>query len=255
MTIPSALLSDLSEIRKKSPVVFNITNAVAMDFTANALLALGASPVMAHAEEELDDMVGIASALVLNIGTPDARQVSAMSRALGVAHRRKIPAVLDPVGAGATRFRTEAARKLYEQPGLTAVRANASEMLALLGAAGGTRGVDSAASPEAVHERAQAESRRNGITLVVSGPTDYVFHAGLVETVSLGDPMMTKVTAMGCVSSSLLGAFLTVSPAPKAAQHTMFVMGLCGERARAKARGPGSFRTAFLDELAAIGAA
>ena len=244
------LKRDLALIREKSPLVHNITNYVAMNFSANALLAIGASPVMAHAVEEMDDMVSIASALVINIGTLDAEWVRGMLAAGRAAHRLGKPIVLDPVGAGATPYRTQTAWEIIRECHPTIIRGNASEIMALVNADIRSKGVDSSQSSDDALESAKQLAQMTGAVVVISGPTDYITDGTRVETVTNGSPLMTRVTAMGCTASSMVGAFAGVNPdAFEAALHAMAVMGICGERAVAKKAAPGSLLTNFVDEL------
>src|SRR5207302_3124496 len=133
----------LHEIRERKPLVHQITNYVVMNETANATLALGALPVMAHAPEEVEEMVRLASALVLNIGTLSEHWVESMLLAGGAANARGIPVVLDPVGAGATTYRTETARRILDLVDVTVLRGNAGEVATLVGVAAEVRGVES----------------------------------------------------------------------------------------------------------------
>lgn len=249
--ILTAISADLKAIRSKSPVILNVTNFVAMDLTANALLAIGASPIMAHAKEELGELVDLAESVVINIGTLDVSWFESMQIAVRTASERQKPVVLDPVGAGSSQFRTKSSRILLDLGGVTVVRGNASEIVALLGGGQGTRGVDSALPPEKALEVAQERSKKDGVVITISGETDYVVHQQVIGRAQNGDRIMAKVTAMGCAASSLIGAFLAVNPSPfRAALHAMAVMGICGEIAAKSAHGPGSFRTAFIDSLA-----
>ena len=244
------LKRDLALIRAKSPLVHNITNYVAMNFSANALLAIGASPVMAHAVEEMDDMVGIASALVINIGTLDAEWVRGMLTAGRAARRLGKPIVLDPVGAGATPYRTQAAWLIIRECHPTIIRGNASEIMALVNADIKSKGVDSSQSSDNAVESAKQLAELTGSVVVISGATDYITDGTRVETVSNGSCLMTRVTAMGCTASSMIGAFAGINPDPfEAALHGMVVMGVCGEHAVAKKAAPGSLMINFLDEL------
>jgi hydroxyethylthiazole kinase len=240
----------IEEIRRLAPVVHNITNYVVMNNTANALLALGASPVMAHAEEEMTDMVGIASALVLNIGTLSGSWVRAMLKAAEQANARGIPIVLDPVGAGATRFRTSTARDLMDACRPAIIRGNASEILAVCGDRATTKGVDSTAASQDALTAARAIHDTWGSVVCVSGATDYVVGGTEVYQVRNGHPMMTRVTGLGCTASSLCGAFAAVQRDPaRAAAQAMVTMGIAGELAAAGAEGPGSLQVRFLDAL------
>lgn len=242
--------STLERVRAESPLVHNITNYVVMNQTANALLAVGASPVMAHAVEEVEEMVGLARALVLNIGTLSSPWVEAMLRAGLVARQRGIPIILDPVGCGATAFRTATAAMLVEKVRPTIIRGNASEILALAGGAASTKGVDSRHSTDSVADAAGWLARAHGCVVSMSGAVDLIVGGDTVIRVHNGHTMMSSVTGMGCTASALTGAFAAVNPSPlAAAAHAMTVMGVCGELATARSTGPGSFVPAFLDAL------
>ena len=237
-------------IRKGAPVVHNITNFVVMNTTANALLALGASPVMAHAEEEMADMVGIASALVLNIGTLSGPWVKAMFKAAERARERGLPIVLDPVGAGATPYRTETARRLMEAFRPDILRGNASEIMAVCGDAVRTRGVDSTEASHDALAAAKAIHATWGSVVCISGATDYIVDGTEGFKVANGHPMMTRVTGLGCTASALCGAFAAVGrDYARAAAQAMTVMGVAGELAAAGAEGPGTLQVRFLDAL------
>jgi hydroxyethylthiazole kinase len=245
--------NDVEAVRARAPLVHNITNYVVMNLTANALLALGASPVMAHALDEVEDMAAIADALVLNIGTLSRPWVEAMEKAAGAAARKGIPIVLDPVGAGATRFRTETALRLIASRKPAVVRGNASEIRALALAEAETKGVDSRHGAEDAIDAARALARRTGGAVSVSGPVDIILDAGGLIRVANGHPLMPRVTGLGCVASALTGAFAAVNPSPlRAAGHAMAVMGIAGEMAGRRARGPADFEARFIDALFAM---
>lgn len=230
-------------------MVHNITNYVAMNFSANALLAIGASPVMAHAVEEAESMVAIASALVINIGTLDAMWIEGMLAAGKAAHAMQKPIVLDPVGAGATPYRTETAWKIIDECHPTIIRGNASEIMALVNADIKSKGVDSSADSSDALESAKTLAKRTGAVVTISGATDYITDGQRVETITNGAPMMTLVTAMGCTASSITGVFAGINADPfEAALHAMAVMGVCGERAATDAA-PGTLMIRFIDEL------
>jgi hydroxyethylthiazole kinase len=244
---------DLQAVRKQSPLIHNITNFVAMDVVANALLALGASPAMVHAEEEVEDFQEIASALVVNIGTLSPGWVCAMEKAAARAAELGKPWVLDPVGVGATRYRARAAAELARgRP--TVIRANASEALALAGAAAApTRGVDSSHAAEDALDAAREMARVLGSVVAVTGVVDHVTDGTRLLRVEGGHPMMTRVTALGCAASAVIGAFLAVDDDPlEAAAAALAVFGLAGARAAARSAGPGSLRIALIDELHAL---
>ena len=245
-----SIWADIARIRAEGPLVHNITNFVVMNTTANALLALGASPVMAHAEEEVEEMTAIARSLVINIGTLSAPWVAAMFQAGAVANRKARPIVLDPVGAGATSFRTATARRLIEELSPAIVRGNASEIRALVYDERGTRGVDSAHTTEDAASAAGMLATGRGGVAVSSGAVDLILSRAGTARVSNGHPMMAKVTGMGCTASALAGAFAAVNPsAHDAAVNAMAVMGIAGELAAEHSAGPGTFVPQFLDAL------
>jgi hydroxyethylthiazole kinase len=221
-----------------------------MNTTANALLALGASPVMAHAPEEVAEFAGMARALVLNIGTLSASWIDSMFRAGSAARAAGRPIVLDPVGAGATPFRTTTARRLLAELQPAIVRGNASEIRALGADEHGTKGVDSThdAADALAHARMLAD--RHNVVVTVSGPTDYIVSGDAVLRVANGHPLMPRVTGLGCTATALCAAFAAVNPEPlEAAAHAMAVMGIAGEIAGAHASGPGTFLVRFIDAL------
>jgi hydroxyethylthiazole kinase len=241
---------DLQEVRRRAPVVHNITNYVAMEPSANGLLALGASPVMAHAPEEVEDILAISQALVINIGTLSHAWVESMRAAMRAAHQRNIPIILDPVGVGASRLRTQTARELIQAVVPTIIRGNASEVIALQTDLQKTRGVDSSAAAEDACEAAYQLSRRYGCTVSISGAVDHIISGSQEVRVMNGSVLMTRVTAMGCTASALTGAFAACSPSPlRAAVHAMAVMGVAGELAARRAAGPGTLLAHFLDVL------
>ena len=250
-TISSDVLSAaIAAVRTQSPLVHNITNYVVMNNSANALLAIGASPVMAHWVNEMGEMTAIAGALVINIGTLDDKWIEGMLAAGRAANRRSTPIILDPVGVGATSQRTAAALKIIEECHPTIIRGNASEIMALLDAGVKSKGVDSSASSDDALESAQALAKSTGAVVVISGETDYITDGETVHTVDGGDPIMTTVTGMGCTATALVGAFAAVVADPMiAATAAMAVMSLAGERAAAISRGNGSMQINFLDEL------
>lgn len=245
-----AIWADIVQIRDRAPLVHNITNYVVMNSTANALLALGASPVMAHAEEEVADMVKLAGALVINVGTLSPPWVRAMHKAARQARELGVPIVLDPVGAGATPYRTETARQLVAAAAPTIIRGNASEIMALAAVSAATKGVDSTASSAAAVDAARQLSQAHHCVVCVSGATDYVIDGEDMAQVHNGHPLMPRVTGLGCTASALCGAFVAVNRSALAATaHAMAVMGIAGEQAAEKAAGPGSLQMHFLDAL------
>jgi len=244
---------NLAAVRDKRPLVHNITNFVVMNFTANALLAMGASPVMAHAAGEVEEMVSLAGALVLNIGTLTEEWVESMIRAGRKAFACKIPVVLDPVGSGATTLRTRSARRIIAETRPTVVRGNASEVLSLTDASSKTRGVDSAHSVGAATAAARSLALELGATLAITGPEDLVTDGTRVVRITNGHPLMARVTGTGCAATVIIGAFLAVDPDPVGATATALAyFGLAGEVAARHAAAPGSFMIQMLDALYTI---
>lgn len=244
------IYSDLQAIRSNSPLIHNVTNLVVMQQTANALLALGASPLMAHAPEEIDQIVAIANALVINIGTLDNYWIENMQQAMSAAQQRKIPIVLDPVGVGVSSLRTQTARNLLQSYKPDVIRGNASEILALVTDLQTTKGVDSAHSSSAAINAAQQLSQQFKCVVVVSGAVDYVVNSQQQIGIKNGVALMTRVTGMGCTATALIAAFCAVNQNYyQAAAHAMAVMGIAGEIAYELAQGPGTFQQYFFDAL------
>ncbi len=243
--------------RELSPLVHNITNLVVMHTTANALLAFGASPIMAHDREELDEMIQLSAALVLNIGTPDFKWIESMRYAGNMAWEYGVPVVLDPVGAGASRLRTNTARLLLEEVSPCVVRGNASEIVALNGTDSSTKGVDSLLGSEAALDAARNIAQRYQCVVSVSGEQDLITDGMRLAKVCGGSPMMTRITGMGCTSTAITAA--CIAGARKAglddftgATAAMAVMAEAGDRASGDQVGPGTFFTHFLDALYAL---
>jgi len=244
------IVSSMEKIRGDRPLIHSITNFVTMNITANALLAIGASPVMAHAIEEVEEMTALSRALVINTGTSDPERVKSMKRAMQKASRCGKPIALDPVGAGATPYRRRVVRELMEAARPTVLCGNASEIRALVDKGAQTRGVDSTVSPLEVLEAARTLSQDLGCVIVVSGKTDLVVAGNTNAQVRNGCAMMGKVSGLGCTATALTAAFMAVEQSAfEAALQAMAVMGVAGEVAAEQARGPGSFHYHFLDAL------
>ena len=241
---------NLAAVREKRPLVHNITNYVVMNYTANALLACGASPVMAHAADEVAEMVSLAGALVINIGTLSEAWVRSMLMAAHHAAEQGTPIVLDPVGAGATRFRTEAAKRILAVAGIRVLRGNPSEILSLQDAGSRTKGVDSLHGVDAAAEAALGLAVDLNTTLAITGPVDLVTDGEREVRVSNGHPLLSRVTGTGCTATALIGAFMAVEPdGVRAAAAALAYFGLAAERAAQNTAGPGSFMIALLDAL------
>lgn len=250
------LLRDIDAIRQKAPLVHNITNFVVMNNTANALLALGASPVMAHAPEEVAEMAAMASAVVLNMGTLSECWVEAMLLAGQSALEHNVPIVFDPVGLGATSYRNQTARRIFKQFTPSIIRGNASEIMALAAELLDTqqqiktKGVDSTTASDNAIETAQTLAQQLGTVIAISGAEDFITDGKSVHSLKNGSPMMARVTGMGCTASAITGAFAGInSDMLEAAAHAMAVMGIAGELATLQSKGPGSLQVNFLDQL------
>ena len=244
---------NLAAVRAKRPLIHNITNFVVMNFTANALLAMGASPVMAHAADEVEEMVALAGALVLNIGTLTEEWVESMIKAGRKAAACNIPVILDPVGSGATALRTRSACRIIAETRPTVVRGNASEVLSLADASSKTRGVDSTHAVGEATTAARSLALELGATLAITGPEDLVTDGARVVRVANGHPLMGRVTGTGCAATVTIGAFLAVDPDPVGAAATALAyFGLAGEVAARHAAAPGSFMIRMLDALYTI---
>ena len=239
------------KIRETSPLVHNITNFVAMNNTANGLLALGASPIMAHAGAELEDLLDLASALVLNIGTLSEEWGATMIRAAKLAARRNLPVVVDPVGAGASSMRTQLALALIEFSGARAVvRGNASEILAVCGRQANTHGVDSRGEAAEALRAAEELALARKCVVVVSGERDIITDGKSTYLVHGGHAMMQKVTGLGCTASAIVGACTGAADSLlMAGVGGMAIMSAAGGIAAAKSPGPGSLQVNFLDAL------
>jgi hydroxyethylthiazole kinase len=246
--------ASLRAMREQKPLVHQITNYVVMNETANVTLALGALPVMAHAVEEVEEMTRIASSLVLNIGTLSGRWVDAMLLAGAAASARSIPVVLDPVGVGATEYRTATARLILERVGVTVLRGNAGEIATLVGAHAEVRGVESIATGMEPAELARTAARSLGIVASVTGPVDYVSDGERVLAVANGDALLATVTGTGCMSSALTGCFLAAKPGEplEAAAEALAAFGVAAEDAASGAEGPGTFHARLYDALYAL---
>jgi hydroxyethylthiazole kinase len=246
--MPVSAGQTLRELRERKPLVHQITNYVVMNETANATLALGALPVMAHAPQEVEEMASAAAALVLNIGTLSEHWIEAMILAGKAAGG---PIVLDPVGAGATRYRTDTAKRLLDELDIAVVRGNAAEIATLAGREAEIRGVESIGANDDPAELALAAAKVLGRVAAVTGPTDHVSDGERVIAVSNGHALMGTVSGTGCMATAITGAFLAAKPnAPlEAAAEALVAFGVAGEDAARDAKGPGTFHAALYDAL------
>jgi hydroxyethylthiazole kinase len=240
-------------LRERKPLIHQITNYVVMNETANATLALGALPVMAHAREEVEEMAAFAGALVLNIGTLSPPWVEAMLLAGRAANERGVPVVLDPVGAGATRYRTETARAILDQVEVAVLRGNAGEVATLVGVDAEVRGVESIGAGRDPGDLARAAARQLALVASVTGAVDHVSDGETVVAIANGHPLLAAITGTGCMSSAVTGCFLAVAASPfDAAVEALVAFGVAGEDAAIGAKGPGSFHVALYDALASL---
>ena len=243
--------ADLRTLRERKPLVHQITNYVVMNETANATLALGALPVMAHAKEEVEEMASVAGALVLNIGTLSEHWVDAMLLAAKAANRAGAPVVLDPVGVGATKLRTETARRILDEAQIAVVRGNAAEVATLAGREAEIRGVESVGAADSGAELAREAARALGLVAAVTGPTDHVSDGKRVIAVSNGHELLGTVSGTGCMSTAVTGSFLATRPEQplEAAAEALVAFGVAGEDAAQGANGPGTFHAQLYDAL------
>lgn len=250
-TVIESLWSDYELICETRPLIHNITNLVVTNFSANALLAIGASPLMAHAPEELEDIIGISNALVINIGTLDNQQINSMMVAAELANKKKIPIVIDPVGAGASTLRTDTALTLLKIANRPIVKGNGGEILALANQQVSSKGVDSLYQPSDAITAAQSLiTDLNIAAIAISGPEDVVLDGANCTIHANGSSLMPHITGMGCILAAITGAFSAVSESPyTAARNAVSLVSIAGEMAAKKSQGPGSFLPLFLDQL------
>lgn len=243
----------MAQVRNKKPLIHHITNFVVMNTTANITLCAGALPVMAHAKEEVAEMTGSADALVLNTGTLWPAQVESMLLAGHRANERDIPVVLDPVGAGATRLRTESARLLLDRLSIAIVRGNPAEMAVLVGRESKISGVESRNVSDDAVGVARQFATEYGCVAAISGAVDVVSDGTRVICVANGDAMMSVVTGTGCMATSVVAAYAAVEKDyVNAAACALAAYGLAGQVAAEKSQGPGTFQVQLFDALAGL---
>ncbi|MEO3946423.1 hydroxyethylthiazole kinase [Gorillibacterium sp. CAU 1737] len=249
-------MSYLAKIRQVHPLVHNITNIVVANFSANGLLALGASPFMASAVEEVADVARIAGTVVLNMGTLDKASVEAMQIAGRSANEHGVPVVFDPVGAGATPYRTEVARTLARSMKLAAIRGNVAEIANVIGEPWEIKGVDAGSGSGDVRALAARAAKELGTVVVITGAEDVVSDGDRIVVAVNGHPILTRVTGTGCLISAVVGAFLAVGQDDpvEAALEAVTYYGVAAEQAYASLAedAPGSFQIEFLNQLAQV---
>ena len=236
------------DIRKSKPVILNLTNYVTMDFIANSLLALGASPIMSVCKSELEELVLMCSAINLNIGTLDSDFLKKCDFIADIANKYNKPIVLDPVGSGATKIRTRISKTLLNK--VSIVCGNASEIIALAGVKNSTRGVDSVSTVEEAEDIATELAYTNQCTVVVSGAVDFITDGVTQAHIPFGSRIMPLVTGMGCTLTAIIAAFrAVVKHSFKGSLIGANYVSLCGEMTAKTFSHPGSFRTHFIDNL------
>lgn len=249
-------MSYLSKVRESNPLVHNITNIVVANFSANGLLALGASPFMADAHEEVVDIAAFSAAVVLNIGTLNDYAIQSMVLAGQSANKHGVPLVLDPVGAGATSYRTAVTQKLVNEMRITALRGNVAEVANVIGESWSIKGVDAGEGDGDVVVLAETAARKLGCVVIITGKDDVITNGDHTYIASNGHPMLTKVTGTGCLLSAVVGAFLAVSEGAslEASVEALSFYGVAAEIAAelTTGKGPGSFQIEFLNQLSLI---
>lgn len=250
MISAQTVFNNLNKVREKSPLIHNITNYVVMNNTANAQLAIGASPVMAHAIDEVEDMLNIASALVINMGTLDEQWVESMIVAAEKANNLNIPIIFDPVGSGATPYRIKVAKQILSSCKPTVIRGNASEIMSLLDEKSKTKGVDSSLETQIALYASNEIARKYNCIVIVSGENDIICNGDETIYTKNGSALMTKVTGLGCTATSIVAAFVVVERNTLlAAANAMSLMGIAGEIAANNCDGPASLQVKFIDKL------
>ncbi|MDQ0199631.1 hydroxyethylthiazole kinase [Neobacillus ginsengisoli] len=245
----------LKKVREVNPLIHNITNVVVTNFTANGLLALGASPVMAYAAEEVADMAKIAGALVLNIGTLNSTEIESMIIAGKSANEHGVPVIFDPVGAGATLFRTETSKRIMNEVKVSVLRGNAAEIANVAGYQWNIKGVDAGEANGNTVELAILTAKKLKTVVVITGKDDVISDGHTTYVVHNGHPLLTKVTGTGCLLTSVIGAFAAIEKdLVLAATSALVFYGVAAEMAAEKTaqRGPGSFQIELLNQLALV---
>lgn len=202
----------LHRLREINPLIHNITNLVSAHFTANGLLAIGASPIMADCMEEVAELAGISQALVLNFGTPSNDLIEAMVRAGKAANQARVPVVLDPVAAGVTALRCQTVKYVLDTVRVQAIRGNAAEMAYLADVAWNGKGVDVGKGDANLGEIAEKVAKKYACVAILTGQEDVIADdSGSVFVLRNGTPLLPKITASGCLLSAIVGAFLAAN--------------------------------------------
>jgi hydroxyethylthiazole kinase len=251
MTALSDIAFDLLErIRERQPVVHHMTNWVTIYDCANVVKVLGGSPIMAHAPEEAREMTGIASALVLNIGTLTVELVEAMKKSALCANEKGIPVVLDACGAGASKLRDQKCFELLDKTRIAVIKGNASEVARLAGEAVKTKGVDAGEVQADLRKLAADLAGQRDCTVVITGQEDIISDGKNSYLVRNGDPMMGRIVGTGCMAASVIGTFVAVeADTAYAAAAGLVCYEVAAELATATSQGPGTFKEMFYDAL------
>jgi hydroxyethylthiazole kinase len=246
-----ALWNDWEAIKEKRPIVHCLTNSVVSNFTANALLAIGASPLMSHAIEELEEITRLSSSLLLNIGTLDSVQVQSMIKAAELSSKKNIPILIDPVGAGASRLRTQTAQTLMKCALHAIVKGNPTEIISLSGRFVSSSGVDAKNLPHEAQDSAKEMIEKYKLSaVIITGKDDIVINKDKMSLHSNGSELMTKVTGTGCVLGAIIAAFAAMNEDFfKASQHAVTFTSMAGQMASFQGDKAGSFLPTFIDEL------
>ena len=249
----------LKNIKKEKPLIHHITNNVTINDCANITLNWGGLPVMASGPEEVEEMVESASALVLNIGTLNNNQLKAMLKAGKIANKLNIPIVLDPVGTGATSYRTESVKSILDKLNISIIKGNKGEIVTLAGESGSIKGVESIGNYSNIFRPAEKLAEANESIVVVSGEEDIVVTNRKTSIIKKGDPLMGELVGTGCMLSSTLGVFistiyninmldLNISELD-IVQTAVNSYGIIGERAAVKSESPARFKIEFMDTI------
>ncbi|WP_279160840.1 hydroxyethylthiazole kinase [Thomasclavelia cocleata] len=255
----------LNEIKLRNPLVHCITNYVTVNDCANAILAVNGSPIMADDINEVEDITTICNSLVINIGTLNERTITSMIAAGKMANNLNHPIIFDPVGAGASKFRTESAKKLLKNISFSVIRGNISEIKALAINTSTTQGVDASINDivtkdnlDEVVKFAKKFSQETNAIIAITGAIDIIASKDKAYAIYNGCSTMSKITGTGCMLSAILGAFIAVGQSSllETTAYTVALMGYCGELASQKIRnrdeGTSSFRTYLIDALSTI---
>ncbi|MDI3548888.1 MAG: hydroxyethylthiazole kinase [Halanaerobiales bacterium] len=244
------IIIDLEKIKQEKPLIHHLTNYVSANDSANITLSLGASPVMADNPAEVEEVIALAGALVLNIGTIGQGKEGGFFKAVRKANQLNIPVVLDPVGVGASSFRKKVVQELLEKNRIEVIKGNLAEIKSILEIPTKVRGVDSADESKDNQKIAQKMAETYRLISVITGEEDVISDGEEIITVKHGHPLMGQLTGTGCMTTSLIGCFLAVEGKPLiAATGGVLLMGLAGEKAAARASGPGSLRWRLQDEI------